>query len=103
MPNHVVGTQAMITSLVRARYESLLRDQGRPAVVWPDIPEDLLVFLEDLYPPRCLETLEKVEDHLRYAGVVDLLADMRHHFKLSKEIEAEVEGGVEIPMGGSNG
>ena len=43
----------------------------------PDIDVDLVKALEDLYPPRCYEGEERVEDHLMYAGKVQLVADLR--------------------------
>lgn len=33
--------------------------------------------LEELYPPRCLARTDTVEDHLRYAGMVELVANLR--------------------------
>jgi hypothetical protein len=37
---------------------------------------DLLV-LESLFPPRCLKRNETVEDHLRYAAVVEHIQNLR--------------------------
>lgn len=81
----------MMHPQVRARIAEALRDQGRPPAAWPDIPEDLVQFLEHLYPARCLEPNEAVEDHLRYAGAVSLVADMRHHHDMAREIEAAMD------------
>lgn len=81
----------MISRAVKERLETLLAEEGRGAEVWPDIPRDLLTFLERLYPPRCMDPREGVEDHLRYAGAVSLIADMRHHHNLAQEIEASLD------------
>jgi hypothetical protein len=44
---------------------------------WPKFTEEQVTFLEGEFPPRCLGTKESVEDHLRYAGKVELIAMMR--------------------------
>ncbi len=100
----MTDTPPSVASLVRAKIQEVLKGEGRGPVVWPDIPEDLVVFLEELYPPRCLERHQTVEDHLRYAGMVELVADMRHHMEVAKEarsvalddgeLEVEVEPSV---------
>lgn len=46
---------------------------------WPQFSEYQVAFLEKMFPKRCLQTRETVEDHLRYAGKVDLIAIMRDH------------------------
>lgn len=43
----------------------------------PILSESDLETLEALFPPRCLETGEGLGQHLRYAGRVDLIADLR--------------------------
>jgi hypothetical protein len=52
---------------------------------WPPIPEDLLAYLEDLYPPKCMARDEHVEDHLRYAGATALVEDLRYHFEQQRQ------------------
>lgn len=37
--------------------------------------------LEKLYAPRCLGRTETAEDHLRYAGAVELVARLRARFE----------------------
>lgn len=44
---------------------------------WPDIPLDLLEYLETVWDPRCMMPNESVEEHLRYAGAVGLVTLMR--------------------------
>lgn len=39
----------------------------------PEVPRELVDWLQRLYPPRCLMPNETVEDHLRYAGMVELV------------------------------
>jgi hypothetical protein len=54
-----------------------LEQRGRDRVdasSFPHFPQHLLDALIRLYPPRCLGPGERVEDHLRYAGKVDLIA-----------------------------
>lgn len=40
---------------------------------WPSIPPELVEYLEAAYPPRCMYPGESIEEHLRYAGKVDLV------------------------------
>lgn len=47
--------------------------------LWPLFTESQVAFLESKFPARCLKTSEAVEDHLRYAGKVDLIAQLREH------------------------
>lgn len=49
---------------------------GKPDL-WPTFTEEQVAFLEKLFPPRCVGRRESAEDHLRYAGMVDLVALMR--------------------------
>ena len=49
-------------------------EKGSPC---PDLTEPLLAWLEAHYPARCLGPRETVEDHLRYAGKVELIATLR--------------------------
>ncbi len=44
---------------------------------WPQFTEAQAAFLEKLFPPRCIGTDQRLEDHLRYAGKVDLVARIR--------------------------
>jgi hypothetical protein len=46
---------------------------------WPAFTETQVKFLEEMFPARCMGPLESVEAHLRYAGKVDLIAQMREH------------------------
>lgn len=43
----------------------------------PYVTESLVEALEALFPPRCLKVGESVEQHLRYAGKVELIALLR--------------------------
>lgn len=43
----------------------------------PESVEELLEDLETHYPPRCKDPLETLEQHLNYAGQVQLVADLR--------------------------
>lgn len=45
--------------------------------------------LEALYPPRCLDRSETAEDHLRYAGAVELVQRLRVRFEDKQGVEAE--------------
>ncbi len=44
---------------------------------WPILTNAQVSALEERFPPRCLSPNETVEDHLRYAGKVDLIATLR--------------------------
>lgn len=46
---------------------------------FPTFSEDQVEALERLFPPRCLARGQTVENHLRYAGMVELIARMRNH------------------------
>lgn len=46
---------------------------------WPTFTDPQVAFLERMFPARCLGLREQVEDHLRYAGKVDLVAQLREH------------------------
>lgn len=54
----------------------LLRDSTPSELPLPD--EDLVVFLEETFPPRCYDPRsEDLEAHLKYAGKVELIQAMR--------------------------
>lgn len=44
---------------------------------YPRLTADQIEQLEVKFPPRCLHKGESVEDHLRYAGKVELIAILR--------------------------
>lgn len=46
---------------------------------WPAFTEAQVSFLEELFPARCIGHTESIEDHIRYAGKVDLIAQLRAH------------------------
>lgn len=48
-----------------------------PVVELPKLDEAAMLRLEALYPPRCLGRSETVEEHLRYCGMVELVANLR--------------------------
>ena len=77
--NHV--TRAIAENL------RLIGKQGQ----MPEVPKALLEYLEKQYPPRCLQATETVEEHLRYAGMVDLVADMRFRFDQAPDWVGEDE------------
>ncbi len=43
----------------------------------PDTVDALLEDLETHYPPRCKEPSETLEEHANYAGMVQLITDLR--------------------------
>jgi len=47
--------------------------------------------LEALFPPRCLGRSENAEEHLRYAGMVELVQNLRIRFD-DKHADAGDEG-----------
>lgn len=60
------------------------KETGAPC---PDLTETLLVWLEAAYPPQCYDPQrESLEQHLKYAGKVDLIASLR------AQLEARLEG-----------
>lgn len=46
---------------------------------WPAFTDTQVAALEKMFPARCIETNETIEAHLRYAGKVDLIAQLREH------------------------
>lgn len=44
---------------------------------WPAFTHTQVSFLEEAYPARPINRRESIEDHLRYAGMVELIARMR--------------------------
>ncbi|MEW6121287.1 MAG: hypothetical protein AB1698_01640 [Pseudomonadota bacterium] len=44
---------------------------------WPEVPEDLVAYLEASYPARCKAPGEGLEEHAFYAGQVELIAILR--------------------------
>ncbi|MDG4856421.1 hypothetical protein [Mesorhizobium sp. WSM4982] len=44
----------------------------------PILSEEALVALEALFAPRCLSRVETAEEHLRYAGKVELVEMLRN-------------------------
>jgi hypothetical protein len=66
--------------------------------VFPKFNDVQVEFLEGMFPPRCLGLHESVEDHLRYAGKVELVAVLRSSMggptpglTLSEEEQAEAD------------
>jgi hypothetical protein len=57
--------------------QDLARRYREAGASCPDLTEAMLVWLEEYFPARCLGPRETVEDHLRYAGKVELVAVLR--------------------------
>jgi len=51
----------------------------------PHTAEELIAELELAYPPACIGPQDSLNDHLRYAGRVDLIQDLRRRFQWSQE------------------
>lgn len=67
----------------------------------PDIPAPLLKWLEENFPPRCYEGQGSLEEHLLYAGKVQLVTYLREAFGEQQEddqILADALAEVELPM-----
>ena len=64
--NHVTREQAQRTASGRL--------QGAEV---PEVPLDLLQALEAAFPPRCYEAKTSLEEHLMYAGKVQLVEALR--------------------------
>ncbi len=80
---------------------------GRPQDIakpkrYADLSEELLASLEATHPPRCLARDQTVEDHLRYAGKVELIASMRIQFEamLQEQRDAPDEN-TELSLNGA--
>ncbi|MBK3400432.1 hypothetical protein [Methylobacterium ajmalii] len=74
-----------------------IRQDAATGTVWPDIPEDLVDFLDATFPPRCYQFgAEALEEHLLYAGSVALVQVLRGVFeRQAKEAEDDAEDGSE--------
>lgn len=66
---------------VTAALADALKAQIADATEWPEIPLDLLLYLEKVYPPRCYRAEERVDDHLLYAGAQALVDDLREVYE----------------------
>lgn len=64
--NHVTRAQAALQT-------------GRE-VKLPILDRESLEALEALFPPRCISRTQTIEDHLRYAGVVEHVQSLRAAF-----------------------
>lgn len=52
----------------------------------PLIPKELLRYLQEGHPPRCYTAIgESIEQHLRYAGKVELIATLAAHAQQQAE------------------
>ena len=59
----------------------------------PESVKDLLDDLEDLFPPRCIEPQERPDDAHRYAGKVELVADLRRRYEWTQNnLRIETKG-----------
>ena len=50
---------------------------------------DLVSILGDKFPPRCMAQAEKLEDHLRYAGKVELIAYLNEWLEAANRVSKE--------------
>jgi hypothetical protein len=57
----------------------------------PVLPAEVIEKLEQMFPPRCLERNETAEEHLRYAGKVELVAMLRNRLNDYQQ-EADLGG-----------
>lgn len=66
------------------------------------IPATLLVELKKNYPPRCRLPSETERDHERYAGKVELIAELeeRHRDQIAPDIVVSPDGVVEPDLKG---
>lgn len=70
--------------------EMLRRIPNGTTLPIPEVDLTLLEFLEELYPPRCYEPgRESLEDHLKYAGMVDLVRMLRGSYEEQQQGDAE--------------
>jgi len=51
---------------------------------WPEVPEDLVAYLEAAFPPRCKKPSESLEEHVRYAGCVELVEILRARAEMGR-------------------
>lgn len=57
----------------------------------PVLTEEQVARLEDLYPDRVMKRGEDRGDHDRYAGKVELIADLRTRLEASGEADEELD------------
>lgn len=51
----------------------------------PDGAQALIEELEELFPPKCKDPHESLEDHARYAGAVELVQALRLRLDWTRE------------------
>lgn len=72
--------------------EQYRENASTPDAPWPDIEEDLIIRLESEYPPRCYDhRTESLEDHIKYSGMVELVAILKDIHERQQKPDAEVE------------
>ncbi|RWP84740.1 MAG: hypothetical protein EOR11_19970 [Mesorhizobium sp.] len=83
-------------------------DQQQAFLAGPDLTDKLPVFsresieeLETQFPPRCLGRGESVEEHLRYAGKVELVEMFRNRHKQWAQAQVEDDDGSDEDNSGS--
>ncbi|MGU3358895.1 hypothetical protein ACLBWX_01035 [Methylobacterium sp. M6A4_1b] len=65
--------------------EVLRQGLGPHTAEWPEVPEDLRLFLEGSFPGRCYAPAEEnLEQHLVYSGQANLVATLRVIFEQQK-------------------
>lgn len=53
---------------------------------WPEVPQDLLAYLEAAYQPRCWDPRKETEwQHHQYTGMVELVQRMRAAFDRQRD------------------
>ncbi|WP_298951536.1 hypothetical protein [uncultured Methylobacterium sp.] len=62
------------------------------STAWPDVPEDLVAYLEASFPPACYDPRrESLEAHLGYGGQVTLVGLLRAVCEAQKAGDEEPE------------
>jgi hypothetical protein len=89
--------QNHVTRAADARRANLETQSPGPGL----IPDRVIDYYAAAYPPRCIRPGETLEDHLRYAGKVDLVEAMRSHNDLYRRPDADPQPGRAEPDEGT--
>lgn len=80
--------------VTRAAAERLLGSTPKEGG-WPEVPADLVEYLETIYPAKCKAPGEDPEEHMQYGGIVKLIGILRDQSNRQADFtDADLEEGL---------